>query len=1109
MRTHYPRTPHLPWSPGVTPDDVRAGGSVRAAPGARSWSPRSSTGRTPPCTRTACTRVRSTRRTIPRGRGSRVSRAGSVARIPAGWRVCGENLYARHSLAYEDLDSWFYGFSVWDGEHCLDWDRTVTLPAGLGDARSRAVLWRGVFDERALRRLRLDTARQEGYVVRTVDGLRAGGLRAVRGQVGARRPRADGHALDVRAGGAERARPGAPRCGRCARARTADVDALLASVDRTRSKRDVARPVARRRADRGVAEAVAEVAGRMDVIGRSGDARLAGRAGRRAARSTPRARLAARLAGPLGHAAGAAGRGPGRAVPGAARPYPGRGAAGRAGADGGRRRPGRAARAGGGRAGGRVDDEAARRVSRSSGRRCTPRRPGCSGRSRWSRCGPVCARPSPASVREAADRCWAEARDACAPGAGSPRPRRRWRRPGGGGRGAFPRLVQLFGPSGSGKSTFAAGLPGWTRTCRWTICATPGARGRTSGPTRTCCARAWTGSTPRWRPGGTVVWDATSLTGSSARWSHAVARRRDALVTHAVALVEEEELHPAQRRRAHPVPPQVLATQLRRFVPPYPGQAHRTWYVGAAGTVEDLDGALDRGRGVMRTSEELYHQVRWDPRFDPARFVLGRRPARAPTPKRIPLPTFVPGGDIPWHRVLFVEADGELVWDRATGRGPDRRLATRAGSATRACCGRPFFTARTPHAWDPARRLAAGCRRRRQPRRRRRPGRAVRLLTWNTLWDRYDAPRIDTARRRPLLLADLAAADADVIALQEVEPALLAHAAGGAVGAGRLHRRHRPGRRDVADSGLLVLSRLPVREAGLAPARPAQGGRRRHGGHRARPARRRRHPPDQRPHRRRRGAAAGRTGPDRRGAGRRRGRRWSLLGDFNDGARRTGRAALGLRDAWTRGARARRRDADLRPGVPIRWRRSARCRGGPPGWTGSCWRAAGPRVTAGGAARRHARPGRAVRLRPLRGGGRPGRRGRRAPARRVLDVPPTARTAVAWMPPERAVAGAPGAPPGARPAGPTAGRRTSTCCSASYRSPAFEEAAPLLAAAAAGRGRSPHGWRACTASSTARTRPSGSTRRRPAIPPMGPPASRRCTSASPAVRAAPRASSRT
>ena len=81
----------------------------------------------------------------------------------------------------------------------------------------------------------------------------------------------------------------------------------------------------------------------------------------------------------------------------------------------------------------------------------------------------------------------------------------------------------------------------------------------------------------------------------------------------------------------------------------------------------------------MRTSEEIYHRVRWDPRFDPARFVLGVG-QRGRDPKRVPLPTFVPGGDVPWHRVLFFEADGELVWDRATGL--DRiDAATRAGYA--------------------------------------------------------------------------------------------------------------------------------------------------------------------------------------------------------------------------------------------------------------------------------------------------------------------------------------------------------------------------------------------------------------------------------------------
>ncbi|WP_445270085.1 poly(A) polymerase [Streptomyces sp. DSM 41634] len=214
----------------------------------------------------------------------------------------------------------------------------------------------------------------------------------------------------------------------------------------------------------------------------------------------------------------------------------------------------------------------------------------------------------------------------------------------------------------------------------------------------------------------------------------------------------------------------------------------------------------------MRTSEQLYHQVRWDPRFDPARFVLGLL-QRGAAPKRVPLPSFVPGGDIPWHRVLFVEADGELVWDRATG--VDRIDASAAGRVRDPRLLRaPFFTARTPYAWDPAgggawrpaqappRGTAGGCA-------------AVRLLTWNTLWDRYDAPRIATARRRPLLLADLAAADADVIALQEVEPALLSMLlAAPWVRAGYTLGTD-PGGRDVTECGLLVLSRLPVREAGM------------------------------------------------------------------------------------------------------------------------------------------------------------------------------------------------------------------------------------------------------------------------------------------------------
>ncbi|MGI5137696.1 poly(A) polymerase [Streptomyces sp. CA-106110] len=211
----------------------------------------------------------------------------------------------------------------------------------------------------------------------------------------------------------------------------------------------------------------------------------------------------------------------------------------------------------------------------------------------------------------------------------------------------------------------------------------------------------------------------------------------------------------------------------------------------------------------MRTSEEIYHRVRWDARFDPARFVLGIL-QRGAGPKRVPLPVFVPGGEIPWHRVLFFEADGEVVWDRATG--VDRIDATGAGRVREARLLRaPFFTARTPHVWDgenwvPARPYAAASG----------PladSGGVRVLTWNTLWDRYDADRIDSARRRPELLRALRDADVDLIALQEVEADLLALLlrepwvrAGWTLGTD-------PRGPDVDTCGLLLLSRLPVREA--------------------------------------------------------------------------------------------------------------------------------------------------------------------------------------------------------------------------------------------------------------------------------------------------------
>lgn len=92
--------------------------------------------------------------------------------IPNGWRICGENLYAKHSIGYKDLKSYFYGFSIWNEENiCLSWDNTVEWFELLGIV-SVPVLYRGIFDEEKLRQLSVDKEKQEGYVVRFSNSFR-------------------------------------------------------------------------------------------------------------------------------------------------------------------------------------------------------------------------------------------------------------------------------------------------------------------------------------------------------------------------------------------------------------------------------------------------------------------------------------------------------------------------------------------------------------------------------------------------------------------------------------------------------------------------------------------------------------------------------------------------------------------------------------------------------------------------------------------------------------------------------------------------------------------------------------------------------------------------
>ncbi|WP_416981843.1 RNA ligase family protein [Streptomyces sp. T028] len=572
MRTAYPRTPHLPWSPGVSADDVRAG-SLEGFAGREVVVTEKLDGENTTLYADGL-HARSVDSAHHPSRAWVKALQGRVgARIPAGWRVCGENMYARHSIPYDTLDSYFYGFSVWDAHgRCLGWDETVRFLRGLG-VPVPPVLWRGVFDERALRRLRVETGRQEGFVVRTAGGFaRAEFAGRVAKWVRSGHVTTDTHwmhAAVVENGLGPAAPLWAVRSGAAP-----DAEALAALLGTTGLPAD--------------ADAAAEVGARLDVLGRGGDGRLAGVLAA-LLRRAPRAGLLSRAAGPLGvplarRVADLVG------LHGALhRPYPDEER--RAGlvrmsfaADLGVLHAVAGAAAG--------DDQAREQVEWSA---LHAQEAGLFGAAPL---GTLRAGLREALERDgvggaAADRCWAEAREAYARGRISTVEEAvaatwRWRG------GEFPRLVHLVGPSGSGKSAFAARLEGVSACVSLDgLREARGARGD-QGANGEVLREGLRRLEKELASGaGTVVWDATSLNPHQRSLVHTVARRRDALVTHAVLVTDEDELVRRNADRAHPVPADVLTGQLRRFVPPYPGQAHRTWYVGADGTVGDRDGTLE------------------------------------------------------------------------------------------------------------------------------------------------------------------------------------------------------------------------------------------------------------------------------------------------------------------------------------------------------------------------------------------------------------------------------------------------------------------------------------------------------------------------------------
>jgi len=164
----YPRTPHMPFSPGYSYDDEQLNDLAgfdgqeivvtEKMDGENTtlytdhWHPRG---------------LENRRRHESRDWMAR-RWANTAHLMKPGMRVCGENLYAKHSIHYSFLPDWFLGFSVWNQDNdCLSWDATLEVFTEL-DVKPVPVLYRGPFSFEALTQISgsLNLQKQEGMVAR-------------------------------------------------------------------------------------------------------------------------------------------------------------------------------------------------------------------------------------------------------------------------------------------------------------------------------------------------------------------------------------------------------------------------------------------------------------------------------------------------------------------------------------------------------------------------------------------------------------------------------------------------------------------------------------------------------------------------------------------------------------------------------------------------------------------------------------------------------------------------------------------------------------------------------------------------------------------------------
>lgn len=89
-------------------------------------------------------------------------------KIPPNMRICGESLLYKHTCFYDNLESFFYVFSIWVNDLCLSYDETINICNDLGLVHC-PIIYEGVYNKNLILDIFSKIDNHEGFVIRLAD----------------------------------------------------------------------------------------------------------------------------------------------------------------------------------------------------------------------------------------------------------------------------------------------------------------------------------------------------------------------------------------------------------------------------------------------------------------------------------------------------------------------------------------------------------------------------------------------------------------------------------------------------------------------------------------------------------------------------------------------------------------------------------------------------------------------------------------------------------------------------------------------------------------------------------------------------------------------------